>query len=243
MQNKEEEREFFDENAEEGWVTFSKRGFEKLTQVFIKDVQPKKSQRVLEIGCGTGEFTHYLHELGLQVTGTDLSQESLRIAKKNVPQATYIVDDIEYSKLKGGFDIVVFSAVLHHFSDPTKALANAYRLLKKGGKLFAFDPHQHSPILFLYRDSRSPFASERLKTSNEKLLSIKGVSGELEKAGFTEINCHGQSHIYFDVKYFKKLFPFPLYYMFILYNIYDFIFWIPPLNKRFGTFLLSSAKK
>ena len=74
--------------------------------------------RILDIGCGPGQFAHLLSDRGITCyTGIDNSSEAILLAQKNVPQWTenFVVADI-FSKiaLPENIDIVILFEVLEH---------------------------------------------------------------------------------------------------------------------------------
>ena len=91
--------------------------------------------RVLEIGPGTGKATIELARRGYAVTGVELSPELAEVARRNVPEAMFVVADFEsWEPREGGFDAVaVFNAF--HWIAPETRYAKPARLLRAGGTL------------------------------------------------------------------------------------------------------------
>jgi SAM-dependent methyltransferase len=117
-------------------------------------------------------------------------------------------------------------------------MREAWRILRPGGRLFAFDPNAHSPSMFLYRDPRSPLYSSEGKTENEVLLTRDEITGELAESGFISVRVRGLSGTTF--KYVKGrvarlLLP--------AYAIYEELVRLSPWEAQLGTFLISTATK
>ncbi|HLD11299.1 MAG TPA: class I SAM-dependent methyltransferase [Patescibacteria group bacterium] len=97
--------------------------------------------RILDIGCGAGKPVDvYLVEKGFTVTGIDLSNKQIQLAKKHVPNATFEVKDM--SQLKHGEyhvdAIVSFYAIFHIPRESHAALFKTFcSFLPKGGLLLA----------------------------------------------------------------------------------------------------------
>jgi SAM-dependent methyltransferase len=91
--------------------------------------------RVLEIGPGTGQATAELVRRGYAVTGVELSPELAEVARRNVPEAQFIVADFEsWEPEELGFDAVTAFTAFHWIA-PELRYAKPARLLRPGGAL------------------------------------------------------------------------------------------------------------
>lgn len=92
--------------------------------------------RVLDLGCGAGvPATQWLAQR-FHVTGVDISERQLELARQHVPGATFIKSDMgSLTFPDGAFDAIVsFYAIIHLPRQEQSALiANIYRWLKSGG--------------------------------------------------------------------------------------------------------------
>jgi ubiquinone/menaquinone biosynthesis C-methylase UbiE len=99
-------------------------------------VAPLAGERVLDVGCGTGENLQFFRDKWCSVTGIDSSTEMLKIAReKNGDHAELILaqaEDIPFSDNE--FDIVTIINVLETANDPQKVIAEAIRVC--GGRVF-----------------------------------------------------------------------------------------------------------
>jgi len=104
---------------------------------------------VLDLGCGAGGKSVFLKESGArEVFGVDLSETLISQAKDFSKKQTDINFEIaSVSKLSfkdNTFDILIANDIMEHISSPDLMLREAYRVLKKGGKLFInFEPYYH----------------------------------------------------------------------------------------------------
>ncbi|MGV9799032.1 class I SAM-dependent methyltransferase [Mycobacterium sp. NPDC003449] len=104
-------------------------------------------QRVVEIGCGTGNLTMRLKRSrpGADITGTDPDPRALARAQRKVKGMTEIRFERAYAQdlpfADGVFDRALSSMMLHHLDEPTKAAAAAelFRVLKPGGQVHIVD--------------------------------------------------------------------------------------------------------
>ncbi|MFX0055566.1 MAG: class I SAM-dependent methyltransferase [Promethearchaeota archaeon] len=93
---------------------------------------------ILDAGCGSGVVSRALIDNGFQVTGVDISQKMIGIARQRIPEAEFIVGDMAALEFDNEtFDGIVSAyAVFHitrtkHFS----LFQDFHRILKKGGAL------------------------------------------------------------------------------------------------------------
>ncbi len=120
-------------------------------------------KRILDVGCGPGLLFPILPP-GCNYTGVDRNEAYIAAAKRKYPQGTFHVGDAsDLGKdlaADGGFDVVLFMAILHHLDDESAAAAlrGAGELLRGGGVVLTLDPvltsPQHPVARFLVRRDR-----------------------------------------------------------------------------------------
>lgn len=120
----------------------------------------KNVRSVLELGCGTGN--NLLPFAGnIELTGIDISEEMLKIARKKVPRCSFYRMDIREFSLDNKFDLIIcLYDTLNHlllFSDWKKLFINVSRHLNAGG-LFIFDINTLAKLE--YFSAISPFMHE-----------------------------------------------------------------------------------
>lgn len=73
---------------------------------------------ILDLGCGMGHYSNYMHRHGFDVTGIDFSSEMINIAKRTNPNIEFINSDIcDLSSIESRyFDGIVIAYVLQHLS-------------------------------------------------------------------------------------------------------------------------------
>jgi len=136
---------------------------------------------ILDYGCGVGSLTERLAARYPCVHGVDISEESLQLARKRVPSATF---HASLDALTGfGFGTIVVANVLHHVAPAERpALLGALtRLLQPGrGRLVVFE---HNPLNPLTRRavSRCEFDDDAI------LLSPGELTRLLEQSGLTRV--------------------------------------------------------
>lgn len=110
----------------------------------------KNRKTALDIGCGTGFLARQLAKSGFRVTGIDISDVAIDIAKtKSVNNITYKVMDIESDNLSqiGKFDLVVCKLVVAFLADKNKFLSQASQLFNPGGLFVLIAPVVDNPEL------------------------------------------------------------------------------------------------
>jgi len=98
-----------------------------------------ENARILDVGCGPGQDSEYFSNLGFKVTGIDLSDKFIEIAKKRVPNAAFQKADMrKLDFLPEYFDGIWASFSFLHipFPDAQKTLAGLLEILKPGGQIF-----------------------------------------------------------------------------------------------------------
>ncbi|OJG27383.1 hypothetical protein RU98_GL002472 [Enterococcus caccae] len=97
---------------------------------------PKEPKKVLDIGCGTGELTNQMAELGHEVTGIDQSVNMINQAKESYPDLMFLQEDIlNPSDQIGLYDVAFSNAVFHWISDQDLLVKNISEHLKQNGQL------------------------------------------------------------------------------------------------------------
>ncbi len=103
--------------------------------------------QVLDIGCGGGILAQALAQAQAQVTGIDLAQESIHIARQHaqeqhqqhgtaMPQYLHTSAEALAAQQPSGFDIVTCMELLEHVPDPASLVQACAQLLKPGGVVF-----------------------------------------------------------------------------------------------------------
>ncbi|MDP5240003.1 bifunctional 2-polyprenyl-6-hydroxyphenol methylase/3-demethylubiquinol 3-O-methyltransferase UbiG [Uliginosibacterium sp. 31-16] len=97
---------------------------------------------VLDIGCGGGILTESMAQKGASVTGIDLSEKALSVARLHLFESNLLVDYRQISaeefsaQQPASFDVVTCMEMLEHVPDPGSVIQACSRLLKPGGHVF-----------------------------------------------------------------------------------------------------------
>ena len=93
---------------------------------------PRAGERILDLGCGDGDLTVKLAELGCKVVAVDASAAQVAAARARGLDAR--VADGQQLDFEGGFDGVFSNAALHWMRDPDAVIAGVWRALTPGGR-------------------------------------------------------------------------------------------------------------
>eukprot|EP00656_Telonema_subtile_P054523 TRINITY_DN8179_c0_g1_i1.p1 TRINITY_DN8179_c0_g1~~TRINITY_DN8179_c0_g1_i1.p1 ORF type:complete len:290 (+),score=55.28 TRINITY_DN8179_c0_g1_i1:16-885(+) len=118
----------------------------------LRTLQPAAGERVLDIGCGPGflleDLNHQVGESG-HVEGCDPSLVMCELAEKRLPSHVIVkpakAEELPYRD--ESFDVVVLSQVLLYVHDVPKALEEARRVLRPGGRLLICDTDWNSLVV------------------------------------------------------------------------------------------------
>jgi 2-polyprenyl-6-hydroxyphenyl methylase/3-demethylubiquinone-9 3-methyltransferase len=121
---------------------------------FIDQYAGINGNKILDVGCGGGILSEGLAERGAVVTGIDLAEKSLKVAKLHLFESGLTVDyqNIPVEQLAEqhpeSFDVVTCMEMLEHVPSPASIVAACARLVKPGGWIF-FSTLNRNPKSYL----------------------------------------------------------------------------------------------
>jgi 2-polyprenyl-6-hydroxyphenyl methylase / 3-demethylubiquinone-9 3-methyltransferase len=110
---------------------------------------------VLDVGCGGGILSESMAKMGAHVTGIDLSDKALQVARLHLLESGNQVDyrkvavEILAAERPASFDIVTCLEMLEHVPDPGSVISACARLVKPGGHVF-FSTLNRNPKSYLF---------------------------------------------------------------------------------------------
>jgi 2-polyprenyl-6-hydroxyphenyl methylase/3-demethylubiquinone-9 3-methyltransferase len=114
-----------------------------------------QGKRVLDVGCGGGLLSEGMATRGAQVTGIDLSEKPLGVARLHLlesgRQVDYRMVSVESlaAEMPGTFDAVTCLEMLEHVPDPASIVAACAALVRPGGQVF-FSTLNRNPKSYLF---------------------------------------------------------------------------------------------
>jgi SAM-dependent methyltransferase len=129
-----------------------------------------RGDRVLDVGCGTGQLTMELGGVvgGENVAAVDMSEPVLAVCRERVPEADIRVASAEALPFADGeFDVVLAQLVVNLVDDPPSAVREMARVARSGGTVAAcFWDDEEMPLLRSFWDAARDVAPEALAEVN-----------------------------------------------------------------------------
>jgi trans-aconitate methyltransferase len=151
-------------------------------------LQPKAGERILDLGCGTGELAYQISRSGAKVLGLDSSASMVAEAKRKFPELDFIQGDGQSFDLQeaAGVDAIFSNAALHWMKQPELAAASMYRALAPGGRLVAEFGGKHNVgrLAWAIQQAVANFGVDGASRHPWYFPSIGEYGSLLEAAGF-----------------------------------------------------------
>ena len=169
-----------------------------------KIIAPAPGMQILDVAAGPGSSSEPLHKAGATVFATDFSEGMLAVGRKSRPYLNFSkADALNLPFEANRFDVVTISYGLRNTSDYPKALAEALRVTKPGGRMVVveFSHPTWRPFRTLYTEylmkalpaiarktSSNPDAYVYLAESIRAWPDQKALADAMEKAGWGQIS-------------------------------------------------------
>ena len=174
----------------------------KRLKFIVSAIQEIKSDkiRIIEIGCGNGNNCYQLAKMGYDVTGIDISEETITNAKKihqQLPNLKFECRSAEDVDTTQKFDAIVCSEVIEHLHDPDIVVSHLRNILRDEGKAVINVPNGFGPREVLMTKPMQ----NAMKKNDWRWKSISAVKRLLGYKGTTvQSSAPELSHIQFFTK-------------------------------------------
>jgi SAM-dependent methyltransferase len=199
-------REFYDATGyfdDPAHLTDHDSAFQRYRIAKVLDLhRPGPQERVVDLGCGWGTFSFALADLVEEVVGVDFSEKSVALCTRRLqrePHANlrFLCADAGSTGLDGdAWDLVLAADLFEHLypDDSVRVVAEAWRLLRPGGRLSVWTPHRGHLLEILKNHDillkRDP--SHVDYKSMERMTALMRDAGfEIERAYYAESHLPG----------------------------------------------------
>lgn len=159
----------------------------------IELLEPKSNEKILDLGCGTGDLADILYHKKVDVTGVDKSENMILQAKDKFPHINFFVKDATNLGYNSEFDAVFSNATLHWVLEAEQALTSIFISLKQNGRFIA-EFGGKGNIQTIVDEINAQFTAlglnDFLRRSPWYFPSIGEYSSLMEKVGFNVIYAH-----------------------------------------------------
>lgn len=182
--------------------------------------QVQKAARILDFGCGAGEFIQYLLPISTgQLVGFDPSRTQLDIARATFVNASRVRLLNDWDSLEGEFDLIFCHHVIEHVKDAELAefVARLSSLLKADGSLIIATPNGLNPNAYAF------FMSTDL--THVRMHSPFSLAQALQPVGLDIVSIHRESPQAYDLITTLR---------FVVWKVVSFFTWIKALTVASG---------
>ena len=122
---------------------------------YIRQRAELKGRKVLDVGCGGGILTEALAEKGADVTGIDMAERPLGVARLHLAESGAALEYLRSTaedlakQRAGGYDVVTCLEMLEHVPSPSAVIGACAELVRPGGDVF-FSTINRNPRAFLF---------------------------------------------------------------------------------------------
>jgi len=218
-----------------GWETpAGKVRAQRRAGLILSKLKQQESYEILELGCGTGDFTRLFSRPEFTLTAVDISEDLIAIASKNLADyqnVQFIHSSFESLPDNKKYDAVIGSSVLHHL-EIKPALEQIHSLLKPGGVMSFAEPNMLNPQIMVQKNI--PWIKQKMGDSPDETAFFRWqINRYLREAGFQSIH----------VRAFDWLHPLVPSGLIPFIRRVGTVFEVLPLVKEFAGSLLISAQK
>ena len=154
----------------------------KLAQKLAGLMPEKPLQEILDVGCGTGNFTKLLRDKyrGSHITAVDISPQMIEVARDKLKdKVEFVVAEAEYIESEKQYDLIASNATMQWFSNLDRTLAKYKKMLKKDGAIAftIFGPLTYHELSWVMED----VTNKKMMINSKKFLGKAELEALLKK--------------------------------------------------------------
>ena len=141
----------------------------------------EKSDKYLDVGCGTGNYTIEISKNDFEIVGIEPSEKMLSEAKTKNQKINWVQGVAENIPFENeSFDAVMATLTIHHWQNLEKGFSEIFRVLKKGGTFLIFTSTSEQMKNYWLNH----YFPEMMKKSISQMPSFNFIKENIEKVGF-----------------------------------------------------------
>jgi 2-polyprenyl-6-hydroxyphenyl methylase/3-demethylubiquinone-9 3-methyltransferase len=169
---------------------------------YIDGIAGLNGKAVLDVGCGGGILSESMARRGAQVTGIDLGEKALKVAKLHQLESGVAVDyrliavEALAAEMPAAFDVVTCMEMLEHVPDPSAIVAACAKLVNPGGHVF-FSTLNRNPKSYLFAVIGAEYVLNLLPKGTheyEKFIKPSELSGWCRQVELDVLGLKGMSY-------------------------------------------------
>ncbi|MBW9257564.1 MAG: bifunctional 2-polyprenyl-6-hydroxyphenol methylase/3-demethylubiquinol 3-O-methyltransferase UbiG [Candidatus Thiodiazotropha sp. (ex. Lucinisca nassula)] len=196
----------FEELASRWWDPHSE--FKPLHEInplrlgYIKEFTSLEGKEVLDVGCGGGILSESLAANGAKVTGIDMGEAPLQVARLHLLESGL---EVNYERIPverlaeerpASFDLITCMEMLEHVPDPASVVAACAKLVRPGGRLF-FSTINRNPKSYLFAIIGAEYLLQMLPKGTHdyaKFIRPSELNAWVRQAGLVSTDIKGLSY-------------------------------------------------
>lgn len=187
----------------------------------------RKTNKLLDVGCGIGYFLEEAKKRGWEVYGTEFTDEAVAICiQKGIYIQKGVLDPANYEK--ESFDVITSFEVIEHINNPIEELTNFNKLLRKGGLVYLTTPNFNSLLRYRLKSAynvivypehlsyytpstlkqvfvKAGLTARRIESTGISLTRLKTSQGKSEQAYISETSDDEQLRNSIETKWHLQL--------------------------------------
>lgn len=173
-----------------------------LRLTWIDRLAEVRGKRVVDVGCGGGILAEAMAGLGAEVTGIDLSEKAIKVARLHLLesglQVEYLLESAEAlaDERPESYDLVTCMEMLEHVPDPASTVAACARLAKPGGWVF-FSTLNRNPKSYLFAIVGAEYILDLLPRGTHdwaRFIKPSELAAHARKAGLEPVQIMGMTY-------------------------------------------------